>query len=530
MKKSSIARDMLIAIAVTLMVTGAMTLSLLEFNIIPDIVNSMVRQEVRHLAAILQGEVEEAAPKDYDTIIQELAPVGDGNVVTIFAVDDHGLRRAATTVKDASGKLITGSYLDAASPAYPKVMRGEKFSGEVTIYGKTYQSHYIPIVRGAEVTGAVFVGVSAADAHETNAIASRSIWTILIGGTLITAIAVALLWIAQRKLITARLHGLHKAVDALNSGEGDLTASIEVKRDDELGAVSSSANRFIATLRKLVAGVKANATALDEAAQGLRDVVAAVSDKITAQHDSLAQAAAGIQQMSVSTSLVADQCEHANTSTANCKDAAIDGDAAVQSLKTNVDSATATMEEVKQQTVKFTAAVHDIVVKAESVRDIANQTNLLALNAAIEAARAGEHGRGFAVVADEVRKLSTNSKDIADQITAATRFLSEATARISNAITSESESMIAINVGMDGVSGEFSNIKSQVAAVSSAIADISATMAEQNSATQAIATSMERLSQSSESNLERVKHVEEISRVVASVSETLTTNIGSFRT
>lgn len=167
---------------------------------------------------------------------------------------------------------------------------------------------------------------------------------------------------------------------------------------------------------------------------------------------------------------------------------------------------------------------------ATAVREIANQTSLLALNAAIEAARAGDQGRGFAVVADEVGALSNNSKKIADEIAKTTSDLLAAASSIGDAIDKEGAMMKEVGTITGDVTGKFGDVVSHVGKVTDAITDISNTMKEQTSATQSIALSMERLSQTSEANLESVKQACAVSNSVSEGVTTLDACVSNFKT
>ena len=523
--KKSITRQLLLAFMAVLFIAGASTIAFLNLYVIPDIVDSMTRQEVKHMAGVLRNQVLASTPQQYDKIVAETSTSGGAAVVTIFEKVPGGFVRRSTSVKDESGKLITGTFLSRDNPAFAPVSSGLDFSGEATIAKKLYHSYYASFPGGI-----AFVGISPADATETNAIAANNIRLILVIGAG-AAVAIAMVLAAiQRALINAPLSLFGDAVALLDSGDGDLRKQIDVRREDEIGSISKAMNGFIATLRSLFVEVKDTSNDLKAATFKFDTVMRDIDRRIGDQHDALSNAAAGIEEMSVSTSVVADTCNSITREADACMAAAKHGTNAIDELSVSVANTIKTMDEVSKISAQFRHAVKQIVEKATAVREIANQTSLLALNAAIEAARAGDQGRGFAVVADEVGALSNNSKKIADEIAKTTSDLLAAASSIGDAIDKEGAMMKEVGTITGDVTGKFGDVVSHVGKVTDAITDINNTMKEQTSATQSIALSMERLSQTSEANLESVKQACAVSNSVSEGVTTLDACVSNFKT
>ncbi|AXV21873.1 methyl-accepting chemotaxis protein [Aeromonas veronii] len=254
---------------------------------------------------------------------------------------------------------------------------------------------------------------------QLNGIISQ-IRTLLLGGLLLSLIMVTLcgFWLT-RKLVTPLLQ-VDKRMQDIAAGEGDLNARINLQRDDEIGSLANSVDRFIEKLQKMISSTMDNNQHISEHVHTSVNRVEAISQssRQTAEH-ALALHHDSEQMVQVATG-ISDNCSMA-AHNAN----------EVRQLTTEssqyVASASAGMQRVVQEVSECAIAINSLKEQAgqigqiiSTISGISEQTNLLALNAAIEAARAGEMGRGFAVVADEVRTLAnrtaTSSAEISQVI------------------------------------------------------------------------------------------------------------------
>ncbi|MGB2112793.1 MAG: methyl-accepting chemotaxis protein [Marinobacter adhaerens] len=241
---------------------------------------------------------------------------------------------------------------------------------------------------------------------------------------LITAVAILIsigLFAVFLKLIISSIAALRDQLDNIAQGEGDLTQRIPVEMDDDLGKLAKSFNLVLENLQSMIGSIQQLTRELGTGATDLARAAKDNNDGVTRQTDSISMVATAINEMQSAIEEVAGNASRAAEITRDAEEKGKNGARIIRNSSEQVHRLAAQISKAVEVIRKLSDDSDNITSVLDVIRGIAEQTNLLALNAAIEAARAGEQGRGFAVVADEVRTLAQrtgqSTEDIQKMIT-----------------------------------------------------------------------------------------------------------------
>jgi methyl-accepting chemotaxis protein len=313
------------------------------------------------------------------------------------------------------------------------------------------------------------------------------------------------------------------------ANEDDFTGEVVVKSTDEIGATATAFNGLMGTLRKTLGEIRGNTIQIDDATGSLENAAKQAAIASNDSSESASSMAASIEQMSVSISSVSESTrealEVAKTAGKHSETGGVVISNAIQDMENiaqQVRNVGATISILGEQSDKISAIV-------QVIKDVADQTNLLALNAAIEAARAGEAGRGFAVVADEVRKL-------AERTTKATGEIGQMISAIQDTSSQAVNSMDTTIDSLQRGSGQAATAGQAILAIQESnqrvvevMNDINNAMGEQGAASLSIAQRVEKVAQAAEENSTTVGVTADTAQDIHRFSRAMRSNVERFR-
>lgn len=425
-----------------------------------------------------------------------------GDNVTVFLQDV----RVATSVTTANGQRATGTKA-AESVAETVLRSGKSFIGEAQVVGVANQTVYEPIAdAGGKVIGMLFLGVpNTPYAAMVDDFTKKLLLFILLA----TLVAAAIVYQVARR-IAKPIEQLARAAEQVAGG--NLAVAIAVEGKDEVGLLAQAMRTMVVNLRALVRQVSltteqvaasseeltANAQQSAQATTQIAQEIAEVAHGAETQLAETFDTESAIEQMSASIRQMADSIALMASTSEKTADAAANGSVAINSALRQMQTIETTVLHSAAVVTKLGQRSQEIGQIVNTISGLAGQTNLLALNAAIEAARAGEQGRGFAVVADEVRKLAEQSQEAAKQISS---LIEEIQGETGKAVAAMNEGTREVKAG-DEVANQarlaFDQIALQVAQVSTQVRDLAA--------------AIRRLTGSSEQVVAAIHHMDSISK------------------
>lgn len=347
-------------------------------------------------------------------------------------------------------------------------------------------------------------------------------------------------WLALVAGIAGCAHGIlyvqrnvcsrvQQTIDYFNRiAEGDLASKIDITRRDEMGRIMTALAATQVQLRVVVDEIRLAEMEVARQGQGLTEQTQKLVGLAAEQQDSVLRVSAAMEQVSVSISEVARSSGQASDSARSTRNVIELGSEQLARNNASTLRVVAAVEESGKAMSELSASIQQIGSITNVIKDIAEQTNLLALNAAIEAARAGEQGRGFAVVADEVRKLAERTANSTAEIT---RMVAQVQQTTGTAVVSMGSATSEVQKGrelLDATNVQFQEINRAANDVLVSAQHIADATREQSVAAEDVAKNMEHISQMIEQNNRSVQGVRDSTRQLTRTADELHSIVDHF--
>lgn len=352
-------------------------------------------------------------------------------------------------------------------------------------------------------------------------------WYMIIISAVMTFIVLIVIWRVIKKSATGPITGLVSLMGDI--AHGDLTRKIDVTSEDEIGELSENANKMVDDINNALSQVLATTKMVTSSANELSKDSAQIVDGAKSQSDKSTDVATAMEEMSATVVEIAKNSGEAANASKEARDMAVKGGDVVKKTLDGMGRIASSVER-SANTIKVleksSAQIGEIV---KVIDDIADQTNLLALNAAIEAARAGEQGRGFAVVADEVRKLaektSKATKEIADMIKAIQVDTKNAVSAMDEG-TKEGKAGVSL---ANEAGAALDKIVETVKRVSDMIAQIATAAEEQSATTEEITLNIGSIAEVSKDTMAKAEASSSVTEEMKKLAEELESLVNRFK-
>jgi methyl-accepting chemotaxis protein len=353
---------------------------------------------------------------------------------------------------------------------------------------------------------------------------AQQLLVLLVVGILITLAAAFFLPL----LVTVPIKEISDRIKNIAEGDGDLTIRLKVEHDDELGELAGHVNRFMDQLQHLIQDVRANTNEVSSAAEELLVISSKGQRAADEQCNAITMVVTAVNELTMAIQEVARNTGNTAQSTKDANRITDQGQDRIRLAVKHVQGLAAHVTQTAQSIVKLEDEAKNVTSVIDVIRGVAEQTNLLALNAAIEAARAGEQGRGFAVVADEVRTLASRTQQSTADIQG---MLSKLQQGVQHAVLGMNESATMTNEAVNSANDaghSLSGIGAAVQEITDMAIQIATAVEEQSSVTTEIDRNLVEINQLAMTTSEGANYTAQASQRLSQLSSGLRDTLRRF--
>ena len=456
----------------------------------------------------------------------------DSQAVRLFKGNSpDGIGKSFKDARDPNGVYVNSGLVDVGKAGTHYLEYSSSLPGSSQLVPKLGYTEYLSKWDMVVGTSVNLDNIDAKVAEVRSAVSERmeDLLISIIGVALLVLVIITVIgaWIAASILKPLRL--MKDNLDDIAAGEGDLTRRLAVTSSDELGELAGSFNRFVDKIHGLVRQIAEMTSQLTGLVGEVTNQAQRSEQAMERQRHETDQVATAINQMSAAAQEVAKSAQGASVAAQQTDE---EGQAAKRVVDGSIQQIHALVSDIRSSGTSLDSLQNDvtsIVGVLGVIRSIADQTNLLALNAAIEAARAGEAGRGFAVVADEVRALASRTQQSTQEIQGMIDRLQQGTQGAVAAMRRSSEAGDGTSARANEAGASLDTIGQLIGTINSMNAQIASAAEEQTAVAEEINRSVHQIAVAVESVADETRHSANTSRSLTDLNQRLGHLVGQFR-